>query len=129
MIHVTLRIYSDDLAPDTITARLGVQPTRSFANGEPIITNRGRYSNHRTTGWLLSSRDVVHSTDLDNHLKWLLDRTEGAVEPLRALLAETHDVSIVCALSVDAGHGPTISPDTLARLARLNLPLDFELYV
>jgi hypothetical protein len=69
------------------------------------------------------------SPELDAHLRWLLERLEPAESEIRSLVAQSYDLAIVCVFSATpTGGGPTIEPQTLTRLARLGLPLDFDVY-
>lgn len=129
MTNATFCVYSDTLDPAQITSRLGLAPTHSFRRDDPITTARRRYGNHPIGGWLLSTREHIVAEDLTAHLDWLLANLEPAAQRIKALQTDGYDVAIIIALSADPlGGGPTMSADTLARLARLGLPLDLDLY-
>ena len=106
-----------------------MQPTDAFRRGEPIVTKRKRYSDHPTGGWILSSRDLVSSDDLEAHVVWILDRVEPASDAIHALVDDGYDVALVCVLSGhETGGGPTFEPVSLARIAKLEIPVDFDVY-
>jgi len=129
LLSAKLVIYHSELEPSQISARLVMQPTDAFRRGEPIVTKRKRYSDHPTGGWILSSRDLVSSDDLEAHLVWVLDRVEPASDAIHALVDDGYDVALVCVLSGhETGGGPTLEPVTLARIAKLEIPVDFDVY-
>lgn len=129
LTNATLAVYADDLDPDKVSARLALEPTRSFRRGEAIIGRRRRYGDHPIGGWLLSSRDHLVSDDLQAHLAWLLQRITPAAEGISVLVSEGFDVAIICVISgTELGGGPTIPSQALRDLARLGIPVDFDVY-
>ncbi|TME32000.1 MAG: DUF4279 domain-containing protein [Chloroflexi bacterium] len=129
MLDAKLVVYRDELEPSEISARLGLEPTHAFRRGDPIVTKRRRYSDHPIGGWILSSRDLVSSDDLEAHLVWILDRVEPASYAIRSLVSDRYDIALICVVSGhETGGGPTFQPVTLARIAKLEIPLDFDLY-
>jgi hypothetical protein len=125
----TFCVYANDLDPPTITLRLGIQPTSSFKRGTPIATRRRTYGNHPTGGWLVESRDRVASSQLEDHLTWLLSQLNPAAAEVRELVRDGLDVAIICAMSgTPTGGGPTITAATLKDIAALGIPIDFDVY-
>jgi len=113
MIGAIFCVYGDDLDPE-VTARLGIKPTESFQRGSPILTRRRTYGNHPTGGWLLRSRDLVVSSDLDVQLTWLLSQLRPATAEIRKLAADGLDVALICVVSGSSGGGgPTINATNL----------------
>lgn len=53
--RATLLIYSDEVSPDEVTARLGLEPTQVNRAGESVVSPRGRLRIVKLNGWLLSS--------------------------------------------------------------------------
>jgi uncharacterized protein DUF4279 len=77
----------------------------------------------------LSSRDLVSGIELEAHVTWLLDRIEPAADALRSLRADGKDIALIFVLSGDeTGGGPTLEAKTLARIAKLELPVDLDVY-
>ena len=129
MLSAKFCVYHDELDPWQVSTRLGLEPTQAFKRGEPIVCKDRRYSDHPTGGWVLSSRDLVPSQDLEAHITWILDQVERASEAIHALQAEGTDIALILVLSgKDTGGGPTLQPGTLARIAKLEIPVDFDVY-
>ena len=72
---------------------------------------------------------MVSSDDLEAHLVWILDRVEPASGAIRSLVSDGYDVALICVVSGhETGGGPTFEPGILARIAKLEIPLDFDVY-
>lgn len=128
MVGATFCVYSDKLDPAAVTAKLGIKPSESFTRGSPIVT-RKRYGDHPTGGWLLRSRDHVPSSDLQEHLIWLLGQLKPASTAIQALVSAGMDVAIICTLSgTPGGGGPTVDATTLNDIAALGVPVDLDIY-
>jgi hypothetical protein len=129
LLNAKFCVYHDNLDPSQVSTLLALQPTEAFRRGEPIITKRRRYSDHPIGGWILSSRDLVASDDLETHVAWILDQIEPASNAIRSLRAHGNDAALICVFSGgETGDGPTLSPRTLARIAKLEIPVDFDVY-
>ena len=120
----TLRLYGDALDPAEVSRLLGLEPTDSAAKGETVVV--GAKSRTAPTGrWILTSENAIQSTNLEDHLDWLLDRL--SVVPCDVPGVGRADV--FCYWVSATGHGgPELSPQMLARLASLQLTLGFDLY-
>ena len=126
--YVTLRVYSDGIPPETISARLGVEPSSSQIRGSlpPTATTSVIPRMH---GWFLSSQGHIQSRDSRRHIDWLLDRVEPALPALRELLADGARADISCFWVRAWGHGgPTLSQTQLGRLALTGLDFFYDVY-
>lgn len=65
-----LRIFSETLDVEQITALVGMKPTRLYAKGDLVGARSSQL--RRTNAWLLES-GVAEDQGLDGHLGWLLD--------------------------------------------------------
>ena len=124
----TLEIFHDTLEPQAITAVLGITPTRSFRRGD-THGHGERVTPYRVNTWLLSSEGSVASHDSLRHIEWLL----GKVEPRHAVLLElqkqSYRMDISCYWLSKSGHGgPTLTPDIMRRLGKLELAVWFDVY-
>src|SRR4051812_37580950 len=59
--YATLRVFSDELTPEAISAAIGVEPTDSFRKGEPFSPRVQRPRPQH--GWLLCTKGLVQSKD------------------------------------------------------------------
>ena len=67
--------------------------------------------------------------NLTDHLKWLLDRLEPRLDVIRTLPAE-YQVDLFCGFSSGSGQGGfTLDSTTLARIAKLGVPLNVDLHL
>ncbi len=122
----TLRIWGRDLDPDSVTALLGVVPSKSFRRGD----QRNPRSVWPHGRWSLTSEGQMTSTDLEAHIQWLLDRIEPRGAGLAALREDASvKADVFCFWESATGHGgPEFSPALLSRLGALALPLGIDIY-
>jgi hypothetical protein len=128
--RATLLVYPKERHPDEITQLIGIEPTRCNVKGEEIINSIGRKRVTQNNGWFLSSEGRVDSLDVRRHLDWLIAQLAPKVD----ILVEIQNIqgikmAVVCAWYSRSGHGgPTIWPEQMEALARLNLELSFDVY-
>ena len=117
--YATLRLYPGPIALRDVTARLRIDPTQSQISG----------GGRSLQGWFLSTEGAVESRDVRRHIDWLLDRIEPSSRELEALMREGARVDVSCYWLSASGHGgPTLSPQQMGRLARLQLDCWFDVY-
>jgi Domain of unknown function (DUF4279) len=126
--YATLRILCPgDAAPETVTQRLGVEPTRTQRRGEKIDKTVGGISQ---AGWFLSSQGKIKSRDVRRHIDSLLDQVAPNASVLVALQSEGYTADVFCYWLSESGHGgPTLSPEQSRRLAACDLDVGFDIYV
>jgi hypothetical protein len=108
-----------------ITNLLQVKPTRIVVAGAIAAGNR----KHKTNGWFLSTKGKLRSKDSRRHLDWLLDKIEPASENILALQKQGMVMDITCFWGSASGDGgPTISPEQMARLVKMNLEVWWDVY-
>jgi hypothetical protein len=124
-----LRIYSGSMPPAEVTRILGISPTGTVTFGEVSPPNSlGRTRTGKVNGWFLSSEQAVASRDLRNHLDWLV----AMVSPAQLGLQTPQDTPgvkmyVACVWwSKEGGGGPTLWPEQMSGLARLNLECSFD---
>jgi len=120
--YAELRIYGS-FDPDEISQHLELKP--SLANG-PTQPKPGY--RERPSGWFLSSEGNVDSRDLRRHLDWVLERVGPKRPQLRELqLRPGITMTMWCVWwSALGGGGPTLWPEQMEVLGRLNLECTFE---
>ena len=121
-----MRIWGKDLDPQEISARLGVPASYGHRRGDPR-NGKGRWPEGI---WTLTSEEQVGSTDLQQHIEWLLDRLEPVRDSLQALLAgPAYHADVFCFWESATGHGgPAFSAAFLRRFAVWNLDLGLDVY-
>ena len=121
----TLRIFSDDLAPDQITETLGIQPTEIFRKDDPHSNGRLR---RKTNGWFYSTEKLTNSRDARRHLDIILNALKSKESQIQKLQAGGCKTDIICYwVSLGQG-GPWMMPDQMLRLGTLNIGIWWDIY-
>lgn len=129
--RLTAREYAyvsiaSDGTHDTVTARLGMQPSEAWNAGD-LNERSGRP--FPCTRWMRESGlDDTHP--LEAHIAALLSMFRGKGEAIRALLAD-HDVTLQCVgyYAIDQGPGVHFERETVRQVAELGMAMDCDFYV
>jgi len=127
-IRLILKLTSAVLTPEELSARLGVDFDTCHRIGEP----RGKTAKFWTENWWKISESIdIDLSKAYDELPLALDRLMSRVEPrsdaFAALAAnEQATLSIVIYSGIYPGMG--FDSKMIARLARLNVFVDFDLY-
>jgi hypothetical protein len=126
---VTLRVYGDELDPDSISATLGCAPTSAEKKGTSIPTKGGSARIARRGRWLLSiTSEECGEWDVDEVVIALLKKLPSDVTIWRQITT-TYRVDLFCALFMEAGNrGFGLSAETCKVLADRNLEIGFDIY-
>lgn len=119
--YATLRIYTGEQSPQSVSAALGIHPTKLLLKDE---------SRARLNGWLLSSEGVVESRDVRRHVDWIIEQISGVETALLELQQQPNVwMDVFCYwLSSQGQGGPSLNPKQMECLARLNLKIGFDCY-
>jgi uncharacterized protein DUF4279 len=121
----SIRIFGETLQPEEIGAALGLKATRTHSKGQPRSPRFKAV--WRESFWSLQS-PLGKDRDLASHLRWLLDTLEPKLTVIRSL-SEKYQVNLFCGLISGNGEGGfTLDSTTLARIAKLGVPLVVDLY-
>jgi hypothetical protein len=127
--HATFRLEGDMLDPEAVTVRLHITPTFAHAKGSLFKSGSGWHK--RTAGvWALETEKDLFSKCLERHIVLLLDKLEPVAVEVAKLKAEyALEADIVCGWFLARDHGgPTLRPETLGRIAQMDLILDWDFY-
>jgi hypothetical protein len=127
---VELLVYLEEGDVAFVTDLLGLEPSNYQNKGDSIENSRGFYRVARSSYWCISSEGKVSSKDLRHHLKWLLDSLKTK-ELALARLQKSFGVTITvnCNWWSSSGFGgPTLWPEQMELLAKLNLECTFDIY-
>jgi Domain of unknown function (DUF4279) len=120
------RVMSENLRPESVTALLGLQPTRTQVRGE-LPQPASKYP-FKYGGWFLESLGHVRSRDSRRHIDWLLQQLSSKAAAIAELKAQGHLVDL-CVYWESAGQGgPTLGPSQMAKLGELGIELWFDIY-
>jgi len=123
--HSSLRIFSDDIAPDEITKLLQIEPTKTFRQGESH--NRGKLK-RKTNGWFYSTEKPSSSKDTRRHLDLILAQLDGKNEAVQQLHSKGCKIDIITYwLSVGQG-GPLLMPQQMLKLGTLGIEIWWDVY-
>jgi hypothetical protein len=126
-VWVGLTINGDFDAND-ITRRLGLEPARAWSKGE-VRPLRRAGTVASTSVWAIDSGSSIEADTIEPHLGWLLDLLEPRVEALSAIVANGAFAYADCFwASPGRSGGPWIEPQSMRRLAALDLPLIISFY-
>jgi len=122
--YATLRIYPKDIHPDVITNLLNIKPSHISVSGEKSI--RGHKC---VNGWFLSTKGILKSRDSRKHIDWILDKIQAVSKKIHELQKCGASMDVMCFWGSASGDGgPTISPDQMARLVKMNLEVWWDVY-
>ena len=121
VLHFVLA--GDDLNPHTLTQALGVQPDQAWAKGDLRPSGRPRSAGR----WGLTPH-CARSEPFEVQLSHLLTRLEALPVMLSTFIQQYGGTIIVGYSSAEANFGFSLERATIARLARLGVSLDFDLY-
>ena len=126
--YATLRVFSDSLAPETISDILGIQPTRSFRKGELKAQHQVvSVPRQITNGWFYSTKGKSKSRDCRRHLDILIECVLEGAARIDNLRRRGCDIDVTVFYSYTQG-GPTISPGQMKPLAAAGIDVWWDLY-
>jgi hypothetical protein len=130
-VRATFRIYHPDLEPEQLTELLEITPSIAWRSGEDAYGWRKRPGFKAPSGgWLLSSRTVMRGNNASSHIDWLLDQLAGKANMIKDLQNRGFMIDVVVGWHATSWNTtPALSPDLMRRLAKLNLPIWFDVYL
>jgi hypothetical protein len=128
-MHASFRIIRDDLNPAKVSELLGLSYDFSTEKGR-AIEGRPNRKHPATTGiWSITSKNRIHSLQLEDHVQYLLDRLGNCEQALRQLKKQDSTISVWCAwFSALSSDGPVFSPACLERVAAFSADFEFDYY-
>lgn len=129
--YATFRLGSDLLVPAEVTRRLKIDPSDAHSKGEARTSRTTGRTNYWKSGfWSVSTDASVKSTDLEQHIQYLLGRLLPRAAEVAAIVREYGaQADVFCFWASATGHGgPTISWRTMKQLGELNIDLGIDFY-
>jgi hypothetical protein len=127
-VKAAFRFVGDNVDPEAITARIGIQPSRAHAKGDIIKKHPER--THTAGLWGLDS-PILPDQPLEKHLQYLLDQLEAQAAGIEELKELGLSPSFFCGFFVagrESGSLIKLESDTLERVACLGVPLELHIY-
>jgi hypothetical protein len=125
---ISLRVMSDDVDPDEISAALGLQPESKGRKGEHISGNP-RYALYETNMWVQGYLEEPYEPFCD-YLSGFLTVLENRGDALREISSRTNvRAQLYLGYGASSGQGGFMIPaPSMARIAALGLELELDLY-
>jgi hypothetical protein len=125
-IYAELELSSDEMGPDRITQKLGLEPSMTWRRGDQWRDGRTRQEHH----WVLKTPSRP-SFDFDEPLQQLLGWLAPSTEALRELTQGPCDVARICLVGYirDTTPGVYLEGATVQTIASLGADLQVDLFL
>jgi hypothetical protein len=117
-LYISFAITGKEISPEELTAKLGIQPEISFTRGKHGC-------------WGISSENMGFPPNNPiPHFEWLIEILEPAELKIKEVLAEENiSARVSCFwITPDGRINLEVEPDMIARFAKLNLKVWFDIY-
>ncbi|MFZ2640620.1 MAG: DUF4279 domain-containing protein [Verrucomicrobiia bacterium] len=121
----TLRVFSNDLAPDEIAKILQIEPTKAFRKGDRYCRRRLQ---HKTNGWFYSTEEFCDSKDTRRHIDMILDALEGKGNLVKKLHQQHCKIDITSYWMSAGQGGPWLMPQQMLKLGRMGIEVWWDVY-
>jgi hypothetical protein len=123
--HSTLRVFSDDLAPEEISRVLQIEPTESFRTGDAHSQGKLR---RKANGWLYSTQKICDSKDTRRHIDTILSKLEGKQDVVASMQSQGCKFDITSYWVSTGQGGPWLMPQQMLKLGRLGIEVWWDIY-
>ena len=123
--HSTLRVFSDDLAPEEMTSLLQIEPTESFRKGDAHSQDKLR---RRANGWFFSTQKICDSKDTRRHIDAILSKLEGKQDAVGNMRRQGCRFDITSYWVSTGQGGPWLMPQQMLTLGRLGIGVWWDVY-
>jgi len=116
--YATFRLLGELIDPDEIERRTGLKPEFAVTEGRTFPPSTFPWAGI----WVYSSKEEIEESDLEEHLRHLLDRLEPVLDSVRELMdaqSLTADLWCFWDCATTESSGPQISIETSRRVAGL----------
>lgn len=122
----TLRLFGDDLVPDSVTALLGATPTESCHIGQQLVGRTGRVRIAKTGSWRLNAVRR-EPEDLEAQVFEILDKLTKDLSVWESL--SQFGPNLFCGIFMDSSNdGLPLSGKALFALGQRGIALDLDIY-
>lgn len=123
---VTFRLQGRDLAPDDISAHLGITPSETFIKGQHLHDNP-TYPAYERSGWILQS-DAAQADDIEAHITQLTTPLLPHIDYILSL-AEQYQADFECDIYVQSSVTKVrLMPQTIDIIAQFGAALNLTTY-
>ena len=123
--YSTLRIFSDNLAPEEVTSLLKVGPTESFRKGDAHAQGKLQ---RKANGWFHSTKGRINSKDTRRHIDAILSALDGRVAAIKKLQTSGCKIDITSYWMSCGQGGPWLMPEQMLKLGALGISVWWDIY-
>lgn len=123
--YSTLRVFSDDVAPDEVTRVLQIEPTESFRKGDSHSQGKLR---RKANGWFYSTQKLCDSKDTRRHIDMIVSKLEGKEEAVTSMQRQGCKLDITSYWVSTGQGGPWLMPQQMLKLGRLGIEVWWDIY-
>ncbi len=123
--YSTLRVFSDDLAPEEITKLLQIEPTDSFRKGESHFQGRLR---RKANGWFNTTKNLCDSKDTRRHIDMIATSLEGRTAGVEEIHRRGCKIDITSYWLSSGQGGPCLNPQQMLSLGKLGIGVWWDVY-
>jgi hypothetical protein len=130
-VKVGFIITGDTLNPNIVTERLNIAPDDSAQKGDERQNLLGQQLTPHAEGfWRIDTENNVYSKDINDHLRYLLDRLLPHRDQILQLAqkGETFFDVLWQSTYLYAGTGPIIDAENIQGIAQLQATMGFDIY-
>lgn len=123
--YSTLRVFSDDIAPEEITRVLQIEPSESFQKGDNFSHGKLR---RKTNGWFYSTEKLCDSKDTRRHIDLVLSMLEGKEQAVHRFQLQGCELDITSYWVSTGQGGPWLMPQQMLKLGSLGIEVSWDIY-
>ena len=125
--EATVRFFGDDLAPETLSALLGADPTRAWVKGQELVgESTGKVRTAKTGNWRIKV-GRREPENLEAQVFELLDKLTGDLNVWASLAR--YEPELFCGIFMGSGNdGLLLSAKALLALGQRGIRLNLDIY-
>ena len=130
-VHATFRLSHETLVPQDISNALELDPSHSHRKGDRNLGKEGReYTPYKIGVWTFSSKGKLASTDLNEHINWVLTKLDKKKEIIKEYQDNGFQSDVFCFWSAKCDNTcPGLSKESVKLLANLDLEIWIDVYL
>lgn len=124
LVYVRFKIVTDSYSAEQITKELGLEPSCATSKGE--IQKPLPFPSRKTI-WTLSTDPQVYSSDVNEHLFWLMEMLQGHDPFLKKLAATNAEMRVIVSQFIwSKAYSFSIPSNTSKFFSRYGIDVDFD---
>lgn len=130
-VHVRFCLEAPSLDSAAVTDATGIAPTSLGKAGDPRTNRIGTMlGTHEQGWWQFSTKDMVDSKDINEHMRYLLAQVLPHSQVIRDLASSGEAFFDVLweSTCLYAGTGPVLDADVVDGMAALGAGIGFDIY-